>query len=128
MEKAKIKRSHIHFKKQKNLRLRFLLILMVLILLATVYIWQRVTVLTLANEIERLNVQIDNQQEEYKYLQVEAANLSSVARIERLAKEMGFIYPSFEQIKVLPEAQDSANIEKQGSIKKIWTKLKRISP
>ncbi|MCK4426950.1 MAG: cell division protein FtsL [candidate division Zixibacteria bacterium] len=128
MQKGKIKRSHLRLKKEKNLRLKFSVILMALIFLSIIYIWQRVTVLTLANEIKSLNVQIDNQQKEYKYLQVEVAFLSSVERIERLAKEMGFFYPSLEQIGVLPEAPDSDILERQGLIKNIWTKLKGISP
>ena len=128
MKKGKIKRSHLHLKKEKNLRLKFSVILMVLILLSIIYIWQRVTVLTLANEIKSLNVQIGNQQKEYKYLQVEVASLSSVERIERLAKEMGFIYPSLEQIGLLPEAPDSAIFKREGLIKNIWAMLKRICP
>jgi cell division protein FtsL len=101
---------------------------MVLIFLSIIYIWQRVTVLTLANEIKSLDVQINNQQKEYKYLQVEVAYLNSVERIERLAKEMGFEYPSLEQIRVLPEAQNSDISERRGWIKNIWTKLTGISP
>lgn len=126
MKKGKIKRSHIAFKKEKNFRLKFFLILMLMIFLSIIYIWQRVTVLTLANEIKSLNVQIGNQQKEYKYLQVEVASLGSVERIERIAKEMGFVYPSFEQIGVLPEAPNSDIFERQGLIKNIWTKLKEI--
>ncbi len=135
MQKGKIKRSHIpygsrfgHLRKEKNPRLKFFLILTVLIFLAIIYIWQRVTVLTLANEIKGLNVKIDNQQKEFKYLQVEVASLSSVERIESLAKEMGFVYPSLEQIGVLPERSDSDIFERKGLIKNIWTKLRRICP
>jgi len=128
LQKGKIKKSHIHLRKEKNLGLKLFLILMVLIFLSIIHIWQRVTVLTLANEIKKLNVRIGNQQKEYKYLQVEVASLSAVERIERLAKEMGFSYPSLEQIGVLPEAPDSATLERQGLIKNIWNKLKRISP
>lgn len=128
LQKGKIKRSHLAFKKEKNRRLKFSLILMVMIFLAIIYIWQRVTVLTLAGKIKRLNMQIDNRQKEYKYLQVEVASLSSVERIESLAKEMGFVYPSLEQIGVLPEIPDSSVFEKQGLIKSLWNKLKGISP
>lgn len=128
MQKGKIKKSHLHLKKEKSLRLKFSVILMALIFLSLIYIWQRVTVLTLANEIKSLNVQIDNQQKEYKYLQVEVAFLSSVERVEGLAKEMGFVYPAPQQIGVLPEVPDSDILERQGLIKKIWTKLKGISP
>lgn len=128
MQKGKIKRSHVRLKKEKNLRLKFSVILMVLIFLSIIYIWQRVTVLTLANEIKSLNVQIANQQKEYKYLQVEVASLSSVERVERLAKEMGFVYPAREQIGVLPEAPDSDILGRQGLLRNIWTKLKGISP
>jgi cell division protein FtsL len=135
LQRSKIKRTHVSYgskfgrlKKEKNLRPKFFLILVVLVFLSIIHIWQRVTVLTLANEIERINVGIDKQQREYKYLQVEVASLSAVERIERLAEEMGFVYPSLEQIRFLPEAPDSSIFERQGLIRSIWTKLKGISP
>jgi cell division protein FtsL len=140
LPKNRIKRSHIsygfkigaygskigHFKKEKNFYLKFFLILMVVIFLAIVYTWQRVTLLTLAGEIKRLNTKLSHQQEEYKYLQVEVASLFSVERIGRLAEEMGFVCPSFEQKGTLPEAPDSAVLEKKGILKNMWTKLEGI--
>jgi cell division protein FtsL len=99
---------------------------MLFIFLAIIYIWQRVTVLTLANNIKELKVQIGNQQKEYKYIQVEVASLSSVERIERLAKEMGFVYPSYEQIGRLPEAPDSVISEKKSFLRNMWTKLEKV--
>lgn len=97
-----------------------------LIFLSIVYIWQRVTVFTLANEIKRLNVQIVSQQKEYKYIQVEVASLSSVKRIEGLARAMGFVYPSLEQIEVLSEAPNSAGLKRRSWMGNVWTKLKGI--
>jgi cell division protein FtsL len=82
---------------------------MVLIFLSIIHIWQRVTVLTLANEAKKLNVKISKQQKEYKYLQLEVARLGS-----------------FEQIGVLPEAQDSALTGEHSWIDDIWIRLKRI--
>lgn len=102
--------------------------MIVLMILAIIHIWQRVTILTLASEIKGLNMQIEKQQKEYKYLQVEIAYLSSVERIERLTKEMGFTYPSLEQIGLLPEVADSDIHERPGLIKEVWTKLKGIFP
>jgi len=99
---------------------------LVLIFLSIIYIWQRVTLLSLASEIKRLNVDLSNQQREYKYLQVEVASLSSVERIGRLAQQMGFVCPSIEQKKALPEAPDSLIIERKGLLKNMWTKLERI--
>jgi cell division protein FtsL len=106
--------------------LKFSLILMAVIFLSIIYIWQRVTVLTAENENKRINVQIGNLRKEYEYLQVEVASLNSVERIGRLAKEMGFVYPSVEQKGVLPEAPDPAIFEGEGSTKNLWTKLKGI--
>lgn len=126
MKRGEIKRSRPTFKKEKNLRLKFFLILMLIIILSLIYIWQRVTVVTLASDIKRLNVKIDRQQKEYKYLQVEVASLSSVERIESLAKERGFVYPALEQIGVLPEAPDTVVLKKQSFVKNIWTRLKGI--
>ena len=128
MQRQKIKRSHIRLRRGKRFRFRFFLILIVLMILAIIHIWQRVTILTLASEIKGLNMQIEKQQKEYKYLQVEIAYLSSVERIERLTKEMGFTYPSLEQIGLLPEVADSDIHERPGLIKEVWTKLKGIFP
>jgi cell division protein FtsL len=124
LRKDKIKKSQTALRKEKSFRLKFFLILMILISLSTVYIWQRVTVLTLANEIKRLNVEIGNQQREYKYVQVEVASLSSVERIERLAQEMGFIYPSLGQIEILSAAPNSGEPERESWIDRVWGTLK----
>ena len=126
MKKGRIKKSHLALKKGKSFRLKFFLILMMLIFLSIVHIWQRVTVLTLANEIKRRNVQIVSQQKEYKYIQVEVASLSSVKRIEGLARAMGFVYPSLEQIEVLSEVPNSAGLKRHGWMGNVWTKLKGI--
>jgi cell division protein FtsL len=133
LPKDRIKRSPIsygskigRFKKEKNFYLKFSLILMVVIFLAIIYTWERVTLLTLASDIKRLNVELSNQQKEYKYLQVEVASLSSVERIGELAEEMGFVCPSFEQKGILPEAPDSVILEKKGLFKNMWTKLEGI--
>jgi cell division protein FtsL len=133
LPKDRIKRSHIshgskigRFKKEKNFYLKFSLILMMVIFLAIIYTWERVTLLTLASDIKRLNVELSHQQEEYKYLQVEVASLSSVERIGRLAEEMGFVCPSFAQKGILPEAPDSVILEKKGLLKNMWTKLEGI--
>jgi len=133
LQKDRVKRSHIspgsrfgHLKKEKGFYFKFSMILIILIFLSTIYIWQRVAVLTLANESKRINVKIGTLQKEYKYLQVEVASLSSVERIGSLAKEMGFVYPSFMQQDVLPEAPDSVIFEKQSLSKNFWAKLKEI--
>ena len=140
MQKDRVKRSHIsprskigsygsrigHLKKEKSFYFKFSMILIILIFLSTIYIWQRVAVLTSANEIKRINVKIGTLQKEYKYLQVEVASLSSVERIGTLAKEMGFVCPSFKQQDVLPEAPDSVIFEKQSLSKSFWAKLKEI--
>jgi cell division protein FtsL len=124
LRKGKIKKSQMALRKEKNFRFKLFLFLMISIFLCIVYIWQRVTVLTLANEIKRLNVQIGNQQKEYKYIQVEVASLNSVERIEKLAQEMGFIYPSLEQIEILSQAPNSADVKKEGWINGVWGTLK----
>ncbi len=125
MKKHKARKGHLVRKREKNFRLKLFMVLLILIFLS-VYIWQRVTVLTLANEIKRLNVQIADHQREYKYIQVEIASLSSVERIERLAKKMGFVYPSLEQIEVLSEVSNSADHKRQSWVNHIWSKLKGI--
>jgi len=124
LKKRKIRKSHLALKKEKSFRLKVFVVLLMLIFLSIVYIWQRVTVLTFANEIKRLNVQIDNQQKEYKYIQVEVASLSSVERIEKLAKKMGFLYPSLEQIEVVSEALNSADFKGESWIDDVWGTLK----
>ena len=110
-------------KKTKSLRLRFLLVTLLLILLSCVYIWQRVTMITLSTRVKELKLETKRLQETRKYLEVEVANLSSVSRIEEKGLQMGLIYPHLHQIGLIRELPDSAFLERRGFAKNVWARL-----
>jgi len=110
-------------KRTKSFRLRFLLVTLLLICLSCVYIWQRVTMITLSTRVGELKLETKRMQETRKYLEVEVANLSSVSRIEDKGLEMGLIYPRLDQIGLIRELPDSAFLERRGFAKNVWAKL-----
>ena len=110
-------------KKTKSFRLRFLLVALLLIFLSCVYIWQRVTMITLSTRVEELKLQAKSMQETRKYLEVEVTNLSSVSRIEEKGLQMGLTYPRLDQIGLIRELPDSTFLERRGFAKNVWAKL-----
>ncbi len=127
MSRVKIKRCRFPSKGKKARRIRLFFILLGFVVLSCVYIWQRVTVITLSAHTKKLRLQIEQKQKSFKYLQVEVAKLSSVERIEKIGKRMGFVYPDLHQIGLIRESSDSTYLEeKPGFPKNIWAKLKTI--
>lgn len=124
MRKEKSKRSRFAAKKSK--KPRFLLIFLVLILLSCVYIWQRVTTITLSACTKELRLEIREKQETLKYLKIEVTKLGSIPRIEEMGKKMGLDYPNLDQIGLLRESSDSTFLETSGSPGNIWTKLRKL--
>jgi len=120
----RIKRNRPAAKRKKSLKLKFRLIFLVLILLSCVYIWQRVTVITLSARTKELKVEINQKQKACKYLQIEVTKLSSVKRIEKIGKNMGLAYPNLDQMGLICESSDSTNRKTPGLVKSIWAKLK----
>jgi cell division protein FtsL len=110
-------------KKKRSFRLRFLLVTLLLIFLSCVYVWQRVTMITLSTRAKELRLETKRMQETRKYLEVEVADLSSVSRIEEKGLEMGLTYPRLDQIGLIRELHDSAFLERRGFAKNVWAKL-----
>lgn len=123
MKRRKTTGSRRTGKRTKSFRLRFLLVTLLLICLSCVYIWQRVTMITLSTRVGELKLETKRMQETRKYLEVEVANLSSVSRIEDKGLEMGLIYPRLDQIGLIRELPDSAFLERRGFAKNVWAKL-----
>ena len=124
LSRGKSKRRRFPPKREKSSKLKFLLILLALIFLSCVYIWQRVTVITLSARTKELRFEIKQKQKTREYLQIEVTELSSIQRIEEMGKEMGFVYPRLDQIGLIRESSDSTYLESPGFAKNIWTKLK----
>ena len=126
MSRAKTKINRFAVKSKKSLRLKFLFISLALIFLSCMYIWQRVTIITLSTHTKELRLEIRQKQKTRKYLQIELTKLSSVQRIEEIGKQMGLVYPGPNQIGLIRESSDSTYLETPGFAKNIWTKLKAL--
>jgi len=113
-------------KRKKSWKLKFLLIFLSVVFLSLVYIWQRVTVLTLSTRIKQWRWEIQQQRKVQKYLQIEVTELSSIQRIEAIANQMGFVYPPLDQIGWIQEIPDSTFRKKEGVGEKVWAKLKML--
>lgn len=88
------------------------------------YIWQRVTFLKISKEIKSLRSQISEQEERYKYLNIEMAKLSSFERIENIATtQLGLVYPKREQIVFLGEVSLPDFNKKKGKLENLRGKL-----
>ena len=123
MRRRKTTGSRQVAKRGRSLRLRLLLVTLLLIFLSCVYIWQRVTTITLSTRVKELKLEAKRMQETRKYLEVEVAGLSSVCRIEEKGLQMGLIYPRLDQIGLIRELPDSAFLERRGFAKNVWAKL-----
>jgi cell division protein FtsL len=123
LRRRKMTGSRQTAKKKKAIRLRFLLVALMLILLPCVYIWQRVTIITLSTRAKELRLQTKRMQETRKYLEIEVADLSSVSRIEEKGLQMGLTYPHLDQIGLMRELPDSTFLERRGFAKNVWAKL-----
>jgi cell division protein FtsL len=74
-------------------------IIFVLSVFALVYVWERVQVISVGYEIEKLKKEKDELVKENKGLQIEAATLTSPDRIEAIAgKDIGMKQAASEQI------------------------------
>jgi cell division protein FtsL len=121
----KVKRNRIS-KRKKTLRRKYLLIFLSLILLCCLYIWQRVSVITLSARTKELRLEIQQKQKIHKYLQIEVTSLSSIERIETKGRQMGLDYPNLDKMGLIRESGDSTYMEKSGFAKDVWAKLKAL--
>lgn len=126
MRRRKSTKSRLTAKRKRRSRVRFLLIVLTLIFLSCVYIWQRVTVITLSSRAKELRLETKRMQEIHKYLEIEVANLSSIPRIENKGMQMGLVYPRLDQIGLIRELPDSTYLETRGFAKNVWARLRAL--
>ncbi len=126
MRRKKSTRGRLTAKRERRSRLRLFLIVLTLILLSCVYIWQRVTVITLSAQAKELRLETKRMQEVRKYLEIEVANLSSIPRIEKKGMQMGLAYPGLDQMGLIRELPDSTYLETQGFAKNVWARLRAL--
>jgi len=86
---------------------RTILILLLVVGLALVYVWQRISVVKYAREIQRLKDQLSSCKEEYKYLSLDVAQLGSAENIQRIVQSELDMEPYSQQISFLTEPKSS---------------------
>jgi cell division protein FtsL len=110
----------------KSLKYKLFLLFLTPILLASLYIWQRVTVITLSSQNKELRVEIKQRQKVLDYLQVEVTRLNSIDRIEKTIGSLGFVQPPLDSVGVILEYAEAASVDTSGEKENIWAKLKTL--
>lgn len=113
-------------KRPTGLKLRLLLIFLLPILLSSLYIWQRVTVITLSAQTKELKVRIKQHQKALNYMQIEVTKLSSIDRMEKTFAGLGFIRPPIDSIGWIQETPESTYIDTLGKSENVWAKSKSL--
>lgn len=126
MSRNKIRATRFNGKGSKSFRLKFLLIFLTPILLSSLYIWQRVTVITLSAQTKELKVRIKQQERTLNYMQIEETKLSSIDRIQKTVEDMGFVQPPVNSIGLIQESFDSTSIKKLEEKENVWAKLRAL--
>ena len=126
MSRNKIRATRFDGKGSKSFRLKLILIFLAPILLSSLYIWQRVTVITLSAQTKELRVKIKQQEKTLTYLQIEATKLSSMDRIQKTVEDMGFVQPSVNSIGLIQESSDSTYLKQFDLKENIWVKLRNL--
>jgi cell division protein FtsL len=112
--------------RSKTYKFKLLLIFLTPVLLASLYIWQRVTVITLSSQTKQLRVEIKQRQKALDYLEIEVAKLSSIDRLEKTIADLGFVRPLFDSIGIIQESVESGPGDTLGRKENIWVKLKSL--
>jgi cell division protein FtsL len=113
-------------RRSKTLKLKLLLIFLAPVLLASLYIWQRVTVITLSSQTKQLLVEIKQRQKALDYLQIEVAKLSSIDRLEKTIADLGFVRPLFDSIGIIQESVEPSRGDTLGEKENVWVRLKSL--
>lgn len=126
MKRNKIKLNRLTAGRSKNLRYKLFLLFLTPILISSLYIWQRVTVITLSSQNKQLRVEIKQRQRVLDYLQIEVARLNSIDRIEKTIGSLGFVQPPFDSVGVILEYAEAPSVDTLGEKENIWAKLKAL--
>lgn len=63
------------------------LFLVLLFCTALIYVWQQIQVVKVGYNLSQLKVQIEERENENRFLRMRLSNLSSLERVEKIAKE-----------------------------------------
>ena len=77
--------------------LRALMLIALVILLAYVFVWERIYSLRLATEIEARQARVDMLEERCRALEFDVAKLTSLSRLERIARDSLGLEPVKEE-------------------------------
>ena len=94
--------------KRRREMISFGVTLCVFFLFVMVYLWQHFSAIEYGYRIEQLKVQRDTIVESNRALNLEAASLKDLSRIERLAIQMGMQRPADGQWQAMESATDSS--------------------
>ncbi|MDD5258700.1 MAG: cell division protein FtsL [bacterium] len=79
------------------------LFLVLLFCTALAYVWQQIQVMKVGYAINQLKVQIEERENENRFLRMRISNLGSLERVEKIAKErLKMVNPPPENIIYLP--------------------------
>ena len=126
MRAKRSRKNRRRTKRKGGFKPAYLLVFLTVITLSCLYIWQRVTVVTLAGENKELRLKINEKQQIRKYLQIEVTKLNSVQRIEERGRRLGLVYPPLDGMGWIHESSDSVYLEHGGLTGKIWARLKNL--
>lgn len=93
---------------------KIILTLLLIISFVLFYTWQRIEVLRLGYEVDKLRSEKNELYNKNKFLQVKVAGLKSLDRVEKIAREeLGLIIPDKFEIISLEEVneKESAGVE-----------------
>ena len=83
---------------KKGLVLYFLYTLLIVSLVLS-YLWQRFQVIKMGYEVSSLKSNKAKLEDEKKFLEMEKLSLSSLSRVEKIARERGMVFP--QKMKVI---------------------------
>jgi cell division protein FtsL len=126
LERSRNKFNRPTVGRSSNLKYKLFLLFLTPILLSSLYIWQRVTVITLSSQNKELKVEIKQRQRVLDYLQIEVAQLGSIDRIEKTTSRLGFVQPLFDSVGVILEYAETSPVDTAEGKENIWARLKAL--
>ena len=91
---------------KKSVVMYFFYTLLIVILVLS-YLWQRFQVTKMGYRVSHLESRRAKLGDEKKYLEMEKLNLSSLSRVEKIARERGMILPQKPRVIAIRESEHS---------------------
>lgn len=108
---------------------RVILILLLAVSLALVYVWQRISVIKSAQEIQDLKNQMGRCKEEYKYLSLDVAQIGSAENIQKIAESKLDLLPAdHRQIVFMSDPKTSDPIKRENFLLKARKTVRKVIP